>query len=97
MYKLVATFTRPNLDIPFWKPSQEDKDRSFSNYGFTRTREISEDGLVLTITTLAESEEIFNRSVQDAREGKLPSHSERNAYNEANGIVRKITFKGTVD
>ena len=95
MYKIVATFTRPSVDIPFWTPTLAAQEKSQS-YGFVRTRDISEDGLVLTVTTLASSEEAFKQSTSDAREGENASHNERNAYNEANGIVREIIFKGTV-
>lgn len=97
MYKVIATFTRPSVDIPFYTPTKDEADHNIRNYGFIRQRTLSEDGLVMTFTTLAENEEIYQQSIRDREEGNNEGFVNANRYNEENGIVREVIFKGTIE
>jgi hypothetical protein len=97
MYKIVAEFTRPSVDIPFWQPSASDILRTQENYGFIRNRVVSDDGLTLTIETFAPSEEIWQEYVAASNDGTNPAKQTREAYNAEHGITRTVIFKGLVD
>jgi len=97
MYKTVMTFTRPSVDVPFWQPTNDMILHTQSEYKIVRERAMSEDGLVLTLTNYAETEEIWLAYKAESESGDQDAANARTAYNDENGIVRTWVFKGEAE
>jgi hypothetical protein len=102
MITIVANFTRPSLDVPFFTMPSAYKNEFMTKYRYTgkstsSTTTVADDGLSCAAATVWRTRLDFTEYLQDPLSETM--RTARIAYCEANGIVVDVTatFTPSVD
>lgn len=99
MYTVTRTFTRPDTSVAFFDArTTSDEFREYFRENYIATsksilihHELSSDSLVLTATSLWDTEESFNQFLNDSTCALIVQAAQ--TYNTTNGITEQVEYE----